>query len=150
MKLKPENVLREKIKQLTIEYVGQSQKKRLQENFQFLFKHAVVFLREKLSKEDTENLKGDFYQYYFSETADKRGISLNAFKDPLIQKHEIKRGKEDLLTFRTFSREFLLFLVQSEKFKSDFLSFIHNEVKEFYIKKIPKKLNSIRIFICKM
>ena len=81
MKFKPENVLREKIRLLTLEYVGQSQKKRLQENFQFLFKHAVVFLREKLGKEDE---KGDFYEYYFSETADKLGISLNAFKDPLI------------------------------------------------------------------
>lgn len=40
--------------------------------------------------------------------------------------------------------------MKSPKFKTDFLNFIKNEIKRFYLQKIPKKLNSIRIFICKM
>lgn len=57
------------------------------------------------------------------------GYNINNFKDPLIQKHEIKKGKFDDLVFRTFSKEYLLFIVKSDKFKKDFLNFIQNEAK---------------------
>lgn len=40
--------------------------------------------------------------------------------------------------------------MQSKLFKKDFLQFIDNKVKQVYLEKIPKKLNSIRIFITKM
>lgn len=78
------------------------------------------------------------------------GYQIEDFKDPLIHKLQVKKGRKEELTFKTFSKEFLLFLMQSELFKRDFLDFITGPVKQFYMQKVPKKLNSIRAFICKM
>lgn len=42
--------------------------------------------------------------------------------------------------FKTFGKEFLFFVLQSEKYERDFMNFIYNHVKNYYEPKIKKKV----------
>lgn len=56
--------------------------------------------------------------------------------DPLVKKSNMKIK----YPFKTFGKEFLFFVLQSEKYERDFMNFIYNHVKNYYEPKIKKKV----------
>lgn len=114
--------------------------KRFEENFKFLFKHALVFFKKKLEiNKKIPYIKGDraVYQYYFSGISDQMKIPLENFMDPSIN----RKGKK--CKIKTFGRKYLQLISLSEKFRYDFINFIKNDVKDLYLKRIENKLKSI-------
>ena len=114
--------------------------KRFEEEFKFLFKYAIQYLKKEL---ETNKLiryhKKDIflYQYYFEEIAVKMGISIDYFMDPSI----VRKNKQK--SIKTFGLKYLKILLSSEKFKMDFVNFILKNIEKVYLIKIKAKLRTI-------
>lgn len=114
--------------------------KRFEEEFKFLFKYAIQFLKKELetNKIIPYNKKDIFlYEYYFNDISKEKNIPLTHFMDPSI----IRKDKQKQI--KTFGIQYLKILLSSEKFKKDFINFILKNIENIYLKKIKGKLTTI-------
>lgn len=115
--------------------------KRFEEEFKFLFKYAIQFLKKELetNKIIPYHKKDTFlYKYYFEEISKARDIPLQYFMDPSIVRKNM--GNRQI---KTFGIQYLKILLSSEKFKKDFINFILKNIDTIYLTKIKRKLNTI-------
>ena len=94
--------------------------KRFEENTKFVFKLAFKKLKNTLLRMGrisfySKKFDFKFYNYYFQETADELGISINRFYDPLNIKSDIK----------TLNNDYLKLVFSSPEFKRDFMNYLN-------------------------
>ncbi len=118
--------------------------KRFEENFKFLYKFSCRIFKNRLKLEnrniDEKQLNYKFLEFYFSQASKKSGIKLIEFSDPAQRPPEVYQ-------FKTFGKKFLNLILQSDKFKTDFLGYIHDELLIDYQKCLEKKIKKIFRFL---
>lgn len=114
--------------------------KRFEEEFKFLFKYAIQYLKRQLetNKSIPYHQKDSYvYSYYFGEIAKEQNYPLEHFMDPSIERSGDKKS------IRTFGLKYLKILLSSEKFKNDFSNFILKNIENIYLPKIKSKLETL-------
>lgn len=123
------------------EIANLNSKKRPEENYKFVFKRCIKFLKEdlktkvnkKLSKKDFESY---FYAYYFSKTAKTEKVSLDFYKHP--QNADIKKNFP-----KTINMEYISHVKKSELFLEDFNRYVTNHLHQEYNTIIELKLEGL-------
>ena len=118
--------------------------KRFEEEFKFLFKHAIQYFKKELEMNQIipVHKKDTFvYKYYFDDISKANNVPLECFMDPsIIRKKKTKQIK-------TFGLRYLKIILTSKKFKNDFIKCILNKIEEIYIKKIEHKLSALLLWL---
>lgn len=104
----------------------------------FVFKLTFKKLKSNLQR-NKKNLNKDmdtyFYEYYFSETAERLQLSLENFFDPL------NNAKTHL---KTLSHDYIKRLMSSQLFRDDFLDYLNSgQLQRDYKSLIPNKIFKI-------
>ena len=115
--------------------------KRPEENYKFIFKRCIKYLKERLKAHDNNKLKrkefdNHFYHYYFSEACEKYQISIDEIQNPCNSK-----GVKTKL--KTVNTEYITNMTRSDKFMKDFEDYMYNKLQEDYEKTIDSKIDSL-------
>ena len=104
----------------------------------FVFKLTFKKLRSNLQRNKkylNKDMDTYFYEYYFKTTAERLGISLESFFDPL------NNAKSNL---KTLSHDYIKRLMSSKLFKEDFLGYLNSgQLQKDYKSLIPNKIHKI-------
>lgn len=121
---------------------SQNSKKRPEENYKFIFKRCLKYLRDKLKEHTTKKYKKKefekyFYEYYFKEIADKEGMSIEQFYHPRNSKSKFKKAP------KTINNEYVDNISKSKDFVDRFLTYMNEELKPNYHMTIDIKINGL-------
>ena len=116
-------------------------RKRPEENYKFIFKRCIKFMRERLKAFATKKLpKKDFdeffYNHYFSDTAKRLDLPLDNFKNP-------KNSKSNKSQPKTINMRYISNIKQSVNFMTDFDNYIDSHLKDDYKITIESKLEKM-------
>ena len=116
-------------------------KKRPEENYKFIFKRCIKYLKEalktskgkKMSKKDFNDY---FYKYYFEAAAKKENLSIDLFKHPQ------NRNKKDNFP-KTINIEYISYLKKSDLFLDDLYKYLDDKLMDEYKEIIDSKIDGL-------
>lgn len=116
-------------------------KKRPEENYKFIFKRCIKFMRDRLKafsmkKQTKKEFDEFFYRHYFEDVAKKEGMDLDNFKNP-------KRTKEHSNCPKTINMKYIRSIKKSQLFLTDFNNYIGTHLEKDYEITILEKLKKM-------
>lgn len=115
--------------------------KRPEENYKFIFKRCIKFMKERLKVFENKKMKKKefddfFYTYYFSELCTRSNLKMDQFRHPQYTKKASKAPK-------TVNMEYMFNTLKSEKFNRDFVEYLKNYLKVDYEFTIDSKIEGL-------
>ena len=115
--------------------------KRPEENYKFIFKRGIKYLKERLKAFEGSRLKKReldtyFYHYYFDEACKKYGMSIDEVQNPCNAKGVKTRLK-------TVNTEYITNMIKSDKFSKDFKDYMYENLHSDYEATIDSKIEAL-------
>ena len=118
--------------------------KRLEEEFKFIFKRSIKFLKNNFKIKNPllkkNSINQNFYLFYFKNLADKLKLPLNYFS---FEDSKFKRQKYKIKCHKTINRNYRNLILKSKLFSKDFKNYLDNFILLEFEKDILHKLNKI-------
>lgn len=117
--------------------------KRPEENYKFVFKRCLDFMKESFRKNHPEIKKKDlerrFYECYFLDISKETGIPIEHFFDP-------KNGAGDGTNVpKTINGTYIKNISKSEPFKKEFVAFMTSSLREENLNSLGGKIDALII-----
>lgn len=124
-------------------------KRRAEECYKFIFKHAFKYLQAPFLDLPAKNSKtkksghsvGNFYQHYFGDVARREQIDISNFYLPLTADAKGLNLKEVLA--KTINTSYIALVCQSPVFVADLLAYLQSGFMPDYERMINKKIDKI-------
>lgn len=133
------------LKEKIISIMSSNSLKRPEENYKFIFKRCLKFMKsemkknfaKKIKKKDFEKL---FYEFYFKEISEKESIPLEHFFHP---KNSKAVKKLNYITPKTINSYYINNISKSKIFMNNFLEYLENNLSKDYEILIDSKFSSL-------
>lgn len=115
--------------------------KRPEENYKFVFKRCIKYLKDRLKAFEGKQLKKKefdsyFYEYYFSEACKLYNFTIDQVQNPCNSK-----GVKTKL--KTVNTEYISHMIKSEKFTKDFNDYMYGNLQIDYELTIDSKIDAL-------
>ena len=115
--------------------------KRPEENYKFIFKRCIKFLKERLYVHSAKKLRKRqldeyFFEHYFTEVCKQQNISMDLFRHP-------RRGQIGGSGPKTVSIEYIRTVAKSREFVKDFNSYMYRHLQTDYEEAADHKIYSM-------
>ena len=117
--------------------------KRPEENYKFVFKRCLKYMKETLKKKsdysklNKKEFEKSFTTYYFQEIADSNNLSIENYYHP---KNSNQQSKS---VVKTINSQYIGNIVQSKLFVTDFMSYLNDDLDREYKLVIKQKMKSL-------
>lgn len=115
--------------------------KRPEENYKFVFKRCLDYMKEAFRKSHPEinkkNMERKFYEHYFLDISKETGIPLEHFFDP-------KNGACDEANVpKTINGTYIKNISKSDEFKKEFTAFMTGELRTENLNSLTGKIDAL-------
>ena len=118
--------------------------KKNEERWKFTFKKSLKHLKalffQRANGFKSSPTERDFLKFYFQDAAEAKGLPLDYFHDPLIQKYRKRKSRvKDPNCPKSINTWYLSLIFNSPRFVRDFFEYVEGEFQREALKEIPDK-----------